>query len=386
MNYSKIFLSSPHMGGQEQSFIKEAFDTNWIGGTGSNINGFESELGQYTGARHVAVLSAGTASIHMALILLGVKRDDLVICQSFTFSATANPIVYQGATPVFVDSEAGSWNMSPESLELAIEACLTGKVTGKPKKPKAIMPVHLYGMPANMDRIMEVAGKYGIPVVEDAAEALGSSVDGKKCGTFGKLGILSFNGNKIITTSCGGALLSDDEELIVKARFLSTQARDAAPHYQHTHIGYNYRMSNIVAGIGRGQLLVLDDHLSIRRANFERYREYFNSLEPSGYKIHMQPEAAGSRSNRWLTTITIDPALNKGITRETLRLAFEAKNIETRPLWKPMHLQPIFEGSPYFGTGVCDRLFEQGLCLPSGSNLTEEDIDRIFGVLKEIFV
>lgn len=386
MDYPKIFLSSPHMGGHEQQFIKEAFDTNWIGGTGPNINGFESELGQYTGAKHVAVLSAGTASIHMALILLGVERDDLVICQSFTFSATANPIVYQGATPVFVDSEPGTWNMSPESLELAIETCLTGKVTGSPKKPKAIIPVHLYGMPANMDRIMEVAGKYGIPVIEDAAEALGSSVDGKKCGTFGKLGILSFNGNKIITTSCGGALLSDDEELIVKARFLATQARDAAPHYQHTQIGYNYRMSNVVAGIGRGQLLVLEEHLAARRANFERYSNYFRYLRQAGYVVNMQPEAKGSVSNRWLTTITIDPALNNGITRETLRLAFDAKNIETRPLWKPMHMQPVYERAPYFGTGVSEKLFEQGLCLPSGSNLTDEEFERIFGVLMEIFV
>jgi len=386
MNLLKIYLSSPHMGGKEQQFVKEAFDTNWIAPLGPNVNGFEQELQQYTGAAHAAALSAGTAAIHLALILLDVKPGDLVICQSFTFSATANPIAYQGATPVFVDSEPDTWNMDPEALEVAIKACLSGTVNGTPTTPKAIMPVHLYGMPAKMDQIMAIANKYGIPVVEDAAEALGSSINGKKCGTFGKFGILSFNGNKIITTSGGGALLSEDEELIQKARFLATQARDNAPHYQHSHIGYNYRMSNLVAGVGRGQLLVLEEHLAIRRANNQRYRQYFESLQSKGYRVEMFAEPTGTFANRWLSTITIDPAKNKGITRDTLRLAFEAQNIETRPLWKPMHLQPIFADSPFFGTGLCERLFNDGLCLPSGSNLVDKDLERIFGVLDEVFV
>ena len=265
MNNSKIYLSSPHMGGKEQQYINEAFNTNWIAPLGPNVNGFEQELQEYTGAPHAAALSAGTAAIHLALILLDVQPGDLVICQSFTFSATANPIRYQGATPVFVDSEPDTWNMDPGALEMAIRDCVRGALPGGPRLPKAILPVHLYGMPANMAKIMAIADSYGIPVVEDAAEALGSSINGKKCGTFGKFGILSFNGNKIITTSGGGALLSDDEALIAKARFLATQARDNAPHYQHSHIGYNYRMSNIVAGIGRGQLQVLDEHMAIRR-------------------------------------------------------------------------------------------------------------------------
>jgi len=402
------------MGGLEQQYINEAFDTNWIAPLGPNVNGFEQELQEYTGAPHAAALSAGTAAIHLALILLDVQPGDLVICQSFTFSATANPIRYQGATPVFVDSEPDTWNMDPGALEMAIRDCVRGALPGGPRLPKAIMPVHLYGMPANMEKIMAIADSYGIPVVEDAAEALGSSINGKKCGTFGKFGILSFNGNKIITTSGGGALLSDDEALIAKARFLATQARDNAPHYQHSHIGYNYRMSNIVAGIGRGQLQVLDAHMALRRNNFERYREYFRSLESKGYKVEFQYEQDNAEhstqnaergtqniiSNRWLTTITIDPDRNKGITRETLRLAMEAANIECRPLWKPMHLQPVFEMYPFYSAvgshlsaisskkkfgSVSELLFDQGLCLPSGSNLTEEEWDRIIGVLDKVF-
>ncbi len=415
MNNSKIFLSSPHMGGMEQQYVKEAFDTNWIAPLGPNVNGFEQELQEYTGAPHAAALSAGTAAIHLALILLDVKPGDLVICQSFTFSATANPIRYQGATPVFIDSEPDTWNMDPAALEMAIRDCVRGALPGGPRLPKAIMPVHLYGMPANMEKIMAIADSYGIPVVEDAAEALGSTLDGQKCGTFGKFGILSFNGNKIITTSGGGALLSDDEALIAKARFLATQARDNAPHYQHSHIGYNYRMSNIVAGIGRGQLQVLDAHLALRRNNFERYRQYFKSLESKGYHIEFQneqdnaergtlnaeplplnakPQTLNTFSNRWLTTIIIDPDKNKGVTRETLRLAMEAHNIETRPLWKPMHLQPIFASYPFYSSfsvqrsafSVSEELFNNGLCLPSGSNLTEEEWERITKVLNEVFV
>ncbi len=400
------------MSGNEQQFINEAFTTNWVAPLGPNVDGFEHELQQYTGAHYAAALSAGTAAIHLALILLNVRPGDVVICQSFTFSATANPIAYLGATPVFVDSESDTWNMDPGALRQAIDACLSGKVTGQPAKPKAIMPVHLYGMPAKMDEIMAIANEYSIPVVEDAAEAIGSSINGKKCGTFGKFGILSFNGNKIITTSGGGALLSEDELLIKTARFLATQARDKAPHYQHSHIGYNYRMSNIVAGIGRGQLKVIDDRVASRRANFERYRQYFASLEQKGYHIEFQgsqlsavssqPSAlseglTGNReqgtgnqeqyfSNRWLTTIIIDPTQNKGITREDLRHSFEAENIESRPLWKPMHMQPVFKGTPFFGDGVSEKLFENGLCLPSGSNLTEEEWGRIFEVLNKIFV
>ncbi len=374
------------MSGSEQRYIREAFETNWIAPLGPNVNGFEKELQDYTGAGYAAALSAGTAAIHLALILLDVKPGDLVICQSFTFSATANPIVYQGATPVFVDSEPDTWNMDPAAMETAIQACLSGSVTGNPKAPKAIIPVHLYGMPAKMEQINAIAQKYGIPVIEDAAEALGSSIQGKKCGTFGKFGILSFNGNKIITTSGGGALLSDDGNLIEKARFLATQARDNAPHYQHSHIGYNYRMSNIVAGIGRGQLEVLEAHMELRRNNFERYKYFFESLESKGYNIKMLKEPEGYKSNRWLSTILIDPELNKGITTETLRLIFDSHSIETRPLWKPMHLQPVFESTPYFGNGLSEKLFNQGLCLPSGSNLTEEELGRIFSVLESVFV
>lgn len=373
------------MGGREQEYIQEAFDTNWIAPLGPNVNGFELELQRYTGSSHAAVLTSGTSAIHLALILSDVKPGDVVICQSFTFSATANPIAYQGATPVFVDSEPDTWNMDPQFLEVAIQACLSGEATGIPKPPKAIIPVHLYGMPARMDQILAISDKYGIPVIEDAAEALGSEIRGKKCGTFGKFGILSFNGNKIITTSGGGALLSEDGNLIAKARFLATQARDNAPHYQHSHIGYNYRMSNIVAGIGRGQLHVLDDHLNLRRTNYERYKAYFESIRTRGYEIDLAPEPDGYKSNRWLTTIIIDPDKNKGITRDILRHEFEAENIESRPLWKPMHLQPVFSGSPYYGDGLSEKLFNTGLCLPSGSNLTTEEYERILKVLDKVF-
>jgi dTDP-4-amino-4,6-dideoxygalactose transaminase len=303
-----------------------------------------------------------------------------VICQSITFSASANPIVYQGATPVFVDSEKDTWNMSPEYLEAAIKDRIA-----KGKKPKAIIAVHLYGMPAKMDEIIAVAKKYDIPVIEDAAEALGSHIQGKMCGTFGKLNILSFNGNKIITTSGGGALLAEDGELIAKARFLATQARDNAPHYQHSHIGYNYRMSNVVAAIGRGQMVVLNDRIAARRANYDRYVKLFGEINAKGYHIELLPEPEGFFSNRWLSTVTIDPESNKGITREDVRLALEAENIESRPLWKPMHLQPVFADAPFYGDGTSERLFDQGLCLPSGSNLGVEDWMRIEEVLGRVF-
>ncbi len=380
MNKSKIWLSSPHMGGMEQVFVKEAFDTNWIAPLGPHVNGFEADLQAFTGVGHAAALSAGTAALHLALILLGVKVGDEVICQSFTFSASANPITYQGAVPVFVDSEKETWNMSPALLEAAIADRLA-----LGKKPKAIIAVHLYGMPAKMAEIAAIADKYDIPLIEDAAEALGSNIDGKMCGTFGKLNILSFNGNKIITTSGGGALLSEDGEMIAKARFLSTQARDNAQHYQHSHIGYNYRMSNVVAAIGRGQMMVLNERIAARRANYERYLKIFGEINAKGYHIALLPEPEGFFSNRWLTTVTINPAENRGVDREMLRLALEAENIESRPLWKPMHLQPVFAHCPFYGNGTSERLFEQGLCLPSGSNLNEADWERIEAVLREVF-
>lgn len=391
MTKPKIWLSYPHMGGTELKYINEAFETEWVLPLGPNVNGFEQDLQTFTGSPHAAALSSGTAALHLALILLDVKPGDFVICQSFTFSASANPIAYQGAIPVFVDSEPDTWNMSPAHLETAIKACMSGEMRYKEQKmpaakPKAIVPVHLYGMPAKMGEIVKMANTYDIPVVEDAAEALGSGINGQECGTFGKFGVLSFNGNKIITTSGGGALLSEDGEAIAKSRFLATQARDQAPHYQHSHIGYNYRMSNIVAGIGRGQMEVLKERIAARRSNFERYAAWFGKLKTKGYNIKLQPEPQGYLANRWLTAITINPDENKGITRETLRLAFEAENIETRPLWKPMHLQPVFEGCPYFGDGTSERLFENGLCLPSGSTLTEGDFKRIFEVLARVFM
>jgi len=387
----KIWLSSPHMGGTEQKYVKDAFDTNWVAPLGPNVNGFEDVLCKYTGAKHAAALSSGTGALHLALILQGVKPGDYVLCQSMTFSASANPIAYLGAVPVFIDSEPDTWNMNPLWLEKAVETCMKGKLVmnGKKlpaKKPAAIIPVHLYGMPAKMDEIMKVAHKYEIPVIEDAAESLGSFYKGHHTGVYGEMGILSFNGNKIITTSGGGALIADDEELIQKARFLATQSRDVAPHYQHSQIGYNYRMSNVLAGIGRGQMEVLEKRIAQRRANFCSYLDFFKSQEDKGYQITFQQEMHDMFSNRWLTAVLIDPEKNKGLTREKTRLALDAENIESRPLWKPMHLQPVFEGTPFFGDGTSEKLFENGLCLPSGSNLDEEDFDRIFEVLQKLFV
>lgn len=364
------------MGSAEFEFVKEAFDTNWIAPLGPHVDGFEGDLCQFTGSKHAAALSSGTAGLHLGLVELGVQAGDEVICQSFTFSASANPIAYQGATPVFVDSEADTWNMSPYWLEKAIEARMA---TGK--KPKAIIPVHLYGMPAKMDEIMAVVRKYDIPVLEDAAEALGSTYQGKPCGTFGAIGILSFNGNKIITTSGGGALISDEENYVKQARFLATQARDNAPHYQHSHIGYNYRMSNVCAGIGRGQMMVLKERIEQRRANFDFYVKALSHLPG----ISFLQEPTGSFSNRWLTTILVDPSKSTGITRENIRLALDALNIESRPLWKPMHLQPVFEQAPFYGDGTSERLFEQGLCLPSGSNLNKADLQRVVDLIYKLF-
>jgi dTDP-4-amino-4,6-dideoxygalactose transaminase len=377
MSTEKIWLSSPHMGGGEQKYVQEAFDTNWVAPLGPNVTNFEGDLAQYLGnGVHVSALSSGTAAIHLGLILLGVQPGDEVICQSMTFSASANPIAYLGAKPVFVDSEADTWCMCPKALRTAVENRMEAGI-----KPKAIIPVHLYGMPARMEAIMAVAKEFDIPVLEDAAEALGAKYQNQKCGTFGDIGILSFNGNKIITTSGGGALVSRNTDYTKKAVFLATQARDEAPHYQHSHIGYNYRMSNIVAGIGRGQMEVLDSHVSARRSVYEQYIEYFAKIEG----VYIQPELPESYSNRWLTAIVLDPSKLNGKTREDLRLALLEKNIESRPLWKPMHMQPIFADALYFGGRIAEALFENGLCLPSGSNLTEEEMQRIMHVFDIFF-
>jgi dTDP-4-amino-4,6-dideoxygalactose transaminase len=377
---SKIWLSSPHISTSELQYVNEAFATNWIAPLGPHVNAFEQTLQFETQTKHVAALSSGTSALHLALILLGVKAGDTVFCQSITFSASANPIKYQGAIPVFIDSEMDTWNMDPLLLRTALEE---GKKNGQ--LPKAIIPVHLYGMPAKMDVILAIAKEYGVPVIEDAAEALGSNIDNKPCGSFGKFGVLSFNGNKIITTSGGGALISDDAEMIQKARFLATQARDAAPHYQHSQIGYNYRMSNVLAGIGLGQLEVLSDRVAARRNNFERYKQYFSKYNSAEFFIQFQEEIEGYYSNRWLTCILVDPSKNKGLTREKIRLTMEDENIESRPLWKPMHQQPVFASSKSYLNGVSDTLFENGLCLPSGSNLTEDEFERIFNCLDTIF-
>lgn len=373
----KIWLSSPHIGEEEQKYVQQAFETNWIAPLGPNVDGFEQDISAFTGAKHTAVLTSGTAAIHLGLILLDVQPGDEVICSSFTFAASANPIRYQGAKPIFIDSEPETWNMDPELLRTAIEDRIA-----KGKKPKAIILVHLYGMPCKMDEIMEIAEEFGIPVLEDAAEALGSNYKGQPLGTFGKIGTLSFNGNKIITTSGGGALISDDDELVEKARFLSTQARDDAPHYQHSQIGYNYRMSNVVAGIGRGQMQVLPKRIAQRRENYSFYKSSLSDIE--GISFHEEPNADMS-SNRWLTTITVNPDETNGVSREDLRLALQEENIESRPLWKPMHQQPVFSTFPYYGNRVSDKLFSNGLCLPSGSNLTPTDRERVVQKIVSIF-
>jgi dTDP-4-amino-4,6-dideoxygalactose transaminase len=376
-NKSKIWLSSPHMGGGEQQFVKETFDTNWVAPLGPNVTGFETDLEHYLqGDSHVAALSSGTAAIHLGLILLGVNPGDEVICQSFTFSASANPICYLGAIPVFVDSESETWNLCPQRLEEAIVDRIA-----KGKKPKAIIAVHLYGMPFKADEIVSIANKYEIPLLEDSAEALGSVYKGQKCGTFGAISALSFNGNKIITTSGGGALVAKSKAIKEKAVFLATQARDHAAHYQHSEIGYNYRLSNICAGVGRGQMQVLEKHVALRRQMNRFYQDFFSGID--GVQLLLEPNA-DYFSNHWLTAITIDPAVT-GKSREALRLALEAENIESRPLWKPMHLQPVFEQYPYYGAQVCERLFENGLCLPSGSNLSDDDRNRIAKVLYDFF-
>jgi dTDP-4-amino-4,6-dideoxygalactose transaminase len=378
MEFKKIWLSSPHLGGGEEKYIKTAIDTNWVAPLGPNVDGFESDLALFLNQEdiiHSAALVSGTAALHLAIILLNISIGDVVMVQSFTFCGTTNPVSYQGAEIVFIDSELDTWNMCPKALEEALEQY-------KDKPVKAIIPVHLYGMPAKMSEIQAIADAYQIPIIEDAAEALGSKYMGQNCGTFGSMAALSFNGNKIITTSGGGALISKNNNYINQARFLATQARDQAPHYQHSHIGYNYRMSNIVAGIGRGQMEVIDERVAQRRANNQKYREFFKGI--SGVTFQTEPND-NFYSNFWLTAILIDSKLTGGISRETVRLKLEEENIESRPLWKPMHMQPVYEGTMFIGSGVCNKLFEQGLCLPSGSNLTDEDFDRIFKALSKIF-
>ncbi|WP_035667987.1 DegT/DnrJ/EryC1/StrS aminotransferase family protein [Flavobacterium sp. 83] len=373
----KIWLSAPHMGGSEQRYIQEAFDSNWIAPVGANIANFEQDLEIYLGAGHVAALNSGTAAIHLGLILLGVQAGDTVICQSMTFVASVNPILYQGATPIFIDSEPETWNLCPIALEEAIVASI-----GKGKKPKAIVAVHLYGVPYKIDEVRNIAKKYSIPILEDSAEALGSSYRGQKCGTFGDVGIFSFNGSKIVTTSGGGAVVTHSGKLKEKAIFLATQAKDDAPYYQHSEIGYNYRLSNICAGIGRGQMEVLENHIVLRRKMHAFYVALFNDIE--GVTVFTVPNS-NYFANYWLTTILVNPLETNGITNEDLRLAFQEENIESRPLWKPMHLQPVFHNYPYYGATMAETLFNKGLCLPSSSNLTEEDCIAIASVVLKLF-
>ncbi|SDH61210.1 dTDP-4-amino-4,6-dideoxygalactose transaminase [Flavobacterium omnivorum] len=378
MNNSKIWLSSPHMGGTERNYVQDAFDTNWVAPLGPNVTGLEQDLEDYLGHEaHVGALSSGTAAIHLGLVLLGVQAGDTVLCQSMTFSASANPILYQGATPVFIDSEEDTWNLCPVALEKAV----TSEIE-KGKKPKAIIAVHLYGVPYKIEAVRAVANTHGIPILEDSAEALGSSFKGQKCGTFGDIGVLSFNGNKIITTSGGGAIVTPTAALKEKAIFFATQSRDAAPHYQHSEIGYNYRMSNICAGIGRGQMQVLNAHVQLRRDMHDFYVDVFKDI--AAVTVFTVPDA-DYFANYWLTAILVAPNEATGIDREALRLALDQTNIESRPLWKPMHLQPIFERYPYYGTNVAETLFDNGLCLPSGSNLTDSERERIREAVQDFF-
>ena len=374
-NNERIYLSSPHMSGKEMKYVHEAFNQNWIAPLGPNVDAFEKDLENYCGLKYATAMSSGTAALHLALILLGVRREDEVIAPTFTFSASINPIIYQGAKPILIDSEPETWNMEPELLENAIRDTIK-----KGKKAKAIIVVHLYGMPAKMDKIMDIANEYEIPVIEDAAEALGSTFKGKHLGAFGRMGVLSFNGNKIITTSGGGALISGDKELIQKARYLSTQARDTAIHYQHSEIGYNYRMSNILAGIGRGQMEVIDQRIDQRRKNYLFYKSEFKKYE--GIKFLEEP-SNDFFSNRWLTTMLID-SVKTGITREFLQKRLEKANIESRPLWKPMHMQPVFKSCKAYLNDVSKILFTEGICLPSGSNMTDDDRLRVSYVINNL--
>jgi pyridoxal phosphate-dependent aminotransferase EpsN len=377
MEKTRIFLSPPHMSGKEQEFIKEAFRTNWIAPLGPNVDAFEQELASYVGASEAVAVNSGTSAIHLALSLLGVAMGDTVFCSTLTFVASANPILYQGANPVFIDSDRDSWNMSPLALQRALqEASLNGKL------PKAVIVVNLYGQSAKMDEITVLCDHYNVPIIEDAAESLGSAYKGKPSGTFGEFGVFSFNGNKIITTSGGGMLVSNEKALLQKARFLATQARDPAPHYQHSEVGYNYRLSNILAGVGRSQLEVLDERVEARRRIFERYEQYLSDLPG----ISFMPELVNTKTNRWLTALTVNER-QAGISAGELIEALERENIEARPVWKPLHLQPLFKDAAYFPHGddehVAEELFHTGICLPSGSSLTEQDQDRVIHCLKE---
>lgn len=377
-NEKRIFLSTPHMSGREQKYIDEAFNLNWIAPLGNNVDGFEKELANYNDIKGVAAVNSGTAAIHLALKLLGVGRGDTVFCSSLTFVASTNPIVYEGATPVLIDSEKESWNMSPRALERALK-----EETKNGTLPKAVIVVHLFGQSANMDAICEICDHYNVPIIEDAAESLGSEYNRQKSGTFGAFGVFSFNGNKIITTSGGGALISNNVEAIEKAKFLAQQARDPAIHYEHSEIGYNYRMSNIVAGIGRGQLEVLDDRVKERRTIFNNYKNALSHIEG----VTFQPELENSKSNRWLTALTIDPDIT-GVTSLDLIETLEKHQIESRPVWKPMHLQPLYKNARYYPNNldmsVSDELFKNGICLPSGSNLTKDEQERIISILLEM--
>ncbi|MDR6762517.1 dTDP-4-amino-4,6-dideoxygalactose transaminase [Flavobacterium sp. 2755] len=377
MNNKRIYLSLSQQSGFEQEYVQKALNSDWITSGGPNVDDFENELQQYFNENSfIAALNSGTSAIHLALILLGVKLNDEVICQSMTFAASANPILYQGAIPIFVDSEHETWNICPKSMEIAIKDRIK-----KGKKPKAIIAVHLYGMPYKVDEIHAIADRYEIPIIEDSAEALGSKYRGKKCGTFGTFGILSFNGNKIITTSSGGALITDSKELKEKAIFYATQSRDKAIHYQHSEIGYNYRMSNICAGIGLGQMKILNDNINKRIENHNFYKNIFHAIDEVELFDNLNDNFY---SNYWLNTILIK-SNNKDRNVENLRLILEKEDIESRPLWKPMHLQPLFEKYPYYGGGVAEKLFNNGLCLPSGSNLTKEDKNRIEKVIRTFF-
>lgn len=371
---SRIYLSSPHMSGLEQPYVQDAFATNWIAPLGPHVDAFEQEFAAAVGARHAAALSSGTAALHLALLLAGVGPGDEVLVSTLTFSASVNPIVYLGGRPVLIDSEYCSWNIDPALVAETVERKVR---QGKP--PKVVVPVHLYGQSADLDPILAVCDRYAIPVIEDAAEALGATYKGRAPGTFGKAGIFSFNGNKIITTSGGGMLVSDDADFIAHARKLATQARDPAPHYQHSEIGYNYRMSNVLAGIGRGQLQALEERVQARRRNFTFYQQTIGDLPG----VDFMPEAVWGRHTRWLTVITVDPQ-KFGADRETIRLALETKNIEARPVWKPMHMQPVFAGCEAVGGAVAEEFFANGLCLPSGSNLSEDDLQRVVDVIRRV--
>ena len=375
---ARILLSSPHMSGREMKYIQDAFDTNWIAPLGKNVDGFEKEVAEYVGSKFALALSSGTAAIHLALRLLEVETNDLIFCSTFTFVATANPIVYEKATPVFIDSEPDTWNMSPTALKKAFQYAKSIN-----KIPKAVIVVHLYGQSAKIDEIIEICDYYNVPVIEDAAESLGSTFKNQKSGTHGKFGIYSFNGNKIITTSGGGMLISDDGELMKKARFLATQARDEAPYYEHSQLGFNYRLSNISAGIGRGQLEVIDERVESRRKNFEKYKEGLSEVDG----IEFMPEMSQTFSNRWLTAMLINPSENSLLPLEVIQ-QLDRCNIEARLLWKPMHLQPIFEGSlsfdHYEDKNFSEYLFKNGICLPSGSNLSEDDLEKVIGHLTKI--